>query len=383
MKDRLLSLDVLRGITVMSMILVNNPGNWSNVYSPLHHADWAGLTLADMIFPCFMFLMGVSMAFSLPHLQNKSLGEKVWKIGKRAVLLIVIGIAIGWFSQVVWNVRGALHGEPMSIADMLFPWQSLRLPGVLQRFGVAYAFTSVIILLLPRPRPLAWIAAAGLVLYQVILLCGNGFEASHANVIYQIDAAIFGESHMYTEWVGNGHLVFDPEGLASTLPCLSHVLIGYLAGALLRRHESIETRLLQLAVSGIVLLLAGCLLSYGCPVIKKVWTPSFVLITCGASTLALTLISYLTDVRHHTHWASFFRDYGMNPLFLYIVAEVGAVLIYFIRIGHHSLGAWAYQGVHALIADDKFSSLIFAVCYVLLLGLLAIFLHRKRIFIKL
>lgn len=398
MKERLLSLDVLRGMTVMGMILVNNPGDWGNIYAPLRHAEWAGLTPTDLVFPFFMFLMGVSMAFSLPRLQTMSLGEKAWKIGRRSVLLILIGMGLVWFDHVLWNLRALAGGDGMSLCDALLPWHSQRIPGVLQRFGLTYGLTSVLILLCPRRRPLAWTALGLLAVYQVVLLRGNGFELSHDNIIYQVDAALFGESHLYAEWVDGARFVFDPEGLVSTLPCISHVIIGYLVGNTLRRREALEPRLLQLAVGGTLLLVAGWLLTFGCPIIKKVWTPSFVLVSCGAATLMLTLVTYLIDVRHpsdanhddgrhagwfYKGWSNLCRDYGMNPLFLYIMADIGAILLGFVRIGSRSIGEWAYEGIHSIIPIAPLASLIFAICYVLLLGLLAVWLHRRKIVVKL
>lgn len=382
MKERLLSLDVFRGLTVMGMILVNNPGDWGNIYAPLSHAEWEGLTPTDLVYPFFMFLMGVSMTFSIPRLREKSPSERMFKVLKRTCLLVSIGIALGCLAHILWNIRAVLDGNSMSVSEVLFPWQVQRLPGVLQRLGLVYGIASLLILSLNR-KLLPSVAVILLVASQIILLCGNGFEMSHDNILYKIDVAVFGENHLYAEWLNGARFLFDPEGIVGTIPCVSHVLIGYLVGGILHRKEDLEQRLLRLSLCGIVLLLSGWLLSYGCPVIKKVWTPSYVLITCGIATLVFVLVTYIIDVNRFDKWFQLPRDYGMNPLFLYIMSDIMVTIIGVVRIGSHSVGEWVYQGIHSMFVADKLSSLIFAITYVLFIGLFAVYLHRKHIYIRL
>lgn len=383
MKERLLAIDVLRGMTIMGMILVNNPGDWGSIYAPLCHAEWEGLTPTDLIYPFFMFLMGVSMSFSLPRLQERNIKERAWKIGRRTLLLVLIGMALVWTANVMWNVRDVINGESMSAPDMLFPWHNQRIPGVLQRLGLAYCFASIIILSFPKPKTLALLSALMLTAFHVILLLGNGFDMSHDNILFIVDKAVIGENRLYSEWIADEKFIFDPEGIIGTIPSVAHVIIGWLAGTILHKKENIEKRLLQLAVLGISLILAGWLVSYGCPVIKKVWTPSFALITCGAGMLVLTLISYIVDIRRQDRWCTLFRDYGMNPLFLYIAADFTAVVIGVVTVNGVSISAWIYEAIHSLFIIDKLSSLMYATAYVLFWGIVAVYLRKARIFIKL
>ena len=181
--ERLLSLDVLRGITIVGMILVNNPGTWESVYAPLRHAEWNGLTPTDLVFPFFMFIMGVSMSFALSRFDHHFSRSFITKLVRRTVILFLLGLFLSWFSLVCAGVEQ--------------PFSQIRILGVLQRLALAYFFGSLLIMSVRRPANLAWISAIILIGYIVLLALGNGFELSEQNIIAVTDRTLFGETHLY------------------------------------------------------------------------------------------------------------------------------------------------------------------------------------------
>lgn len=229
---RLLAVDILRGITIAGMLLVNNPGTWSHLYAPLSHAEWIGLTPTDLVFPFFMFVMGVSMYFSLRKFNFSMSGPLMLKIVRRTVLLFLIGWVIQWFGM--W-LRGLYNPEASFWADM---FGKLRILGVFQRLALAYFFGSLIAVLM-KTKWLPWLIAIILVVYAIILGRGHGYDFSLENIVSRIDMSILGEDHMYHEHAFGERLALDPEGLLSTLPCVAHVLIGFLVGkCLVKLHDN-------------------------------------------------------------------------------------------------------------------------------------------------
>ena len=229
--ERLLSLDILRGITIVGMILVNNPGTWESIYAPLRHAEWNGLTPTDLVFPFFMFIMGVSMSFALSRFDHHFSRGFIIKLVRRTVILFLLGLFLSWFSLVCTGVEQ--------------PFSHIRILGVLQRLALAYFFGSLLIVGVRRPANLAWIPGIILAGYSILLALGHGFELSEQNIIAVTDRTLFGEAHLYREWLPDGgRIFFDPEGLLSTLPCIAQVIIGYFCGNILREKTEIHHRLL-------------------------------------------------------------------------------------------------------------------------------------------
>ena len=222
---RLLALDVLRGMTVAGMILVNNPGSWGAVYAPLRHASWNGLTPTDLVFPLFMFIMGVSTYLSLRKYDFACSGAAVRKILVRTAVIFAVGLAVGWFSRFCFSMQSlAEQGVPLweRVARSANNFDRIRVLGVLQRLALSYG-AGALIAVTVRRRAIPWIAAGLLAAYGLILLSGNGFDLSPDNVVAVVDRAVLGEAHMYR---GEG-FPFDPEGLLSTVPSVAHVLIGF------------------------------------------------------------------------------------------------------------------------------------------------------------
>ncbi len=380
--SRLLSLDILRGITIAGMILVNNPGSWSSVYEPLRHADWHGLTPTDLVFPFFMFIMGVSTFMSLRKFNFEPSQKAVWKIIRRTVLIFVIGLALGWFGQFV---RGLTNGETLGQAASHF--DTLRILGVLQRLALAYGFAALIALLV-KHKHLVWVIATILVGYFLILAFGNGFEKSENNIIAIIDKAVLGVSHMYkdTDAAGN-RIALDPEGLLSTLPSIAHVLIGFMFGKLIVDNKDNHTRVEKLLIWGTVLAFAGLLLHYGCPINKKIWSSTFVLTTTGFAAQLLGLLIWIIDINGKQKWSRFFHAFGVNPLIVYVFAGVLANLVGNIRFAYQgepiAVKTFMYDVLLQPWAGNYFGSLLYALIFVTVCWAFGYILYKRNIYIKL
>ena len=350
---RLVSLDVLRGITVCGMILVNNAGGPVS-YAPLRHSVWNGLTPCDLVFPFFLFMVGISTYISLRKFDFKPSQDVVKKIFRRTFLIILIGLGIEWFGY-------ACKGE-------FFPIDTLRIPGVLQRIGLCYGIVSLMVIYI---KYLPWIAGGLLVVYSIILLTGNGYACDDTNILAVIDRGIFGEAHLYKKGP------IDPEGLEATISAVAHTLIGFLCGKLLLEKISINQRIVKLISVAVVMLAVGYILSIWMPLNKRVWSTSFVLVTCGWGSLLLALLIYVIDVKEVNKGWTFFLVFGMNPLFLYVLSEVVAI-----AFSEWNIRQPIYQAINTLFTDEYFASLIYSLLFCGVMGLTGYILHKKKIYIK-
>jgi len=380
--NRLLSLDILRGITIAGMIMVNNPGSWSYAYAPLRHAHWHGLTPTDLVFPFFMFIMGVSTFMSLRKFNFEPSKAAVWKVIRRTILIFVIGLALGWFGQLT---GGLASGEPFGVAATHF--DTLRILGVLQRLALAYGFAALTVVLV-KVKLLPWVIGLLLLGYFLILQLGKGFEMSEANIIAVVDQAVLGAAHMYKDTTPEGvRIAFDPEGLLSTIPSIAHVLIGFLFGKLIVEHRDNHTRVEKLLIWGTILAFSGLLLQYGCPINKKIWSPTFVLVTTGFAAQLLGLLIWIIDIHQKEKWSRFFHAFGVNPLIVYVFAGVLANLVSNIRFNWKgetiSVKGFAYEVLLQPWAGNYFGSLLYALLFITVCWLFGFILYKKNIFIKL
>ena len=325
---RLLSLDILRGITVCGMILVNNAGGPVS-YAPLRHSVWNGLTPCDLVFPFFLFMVGISTYISLRKFNFEPTSEVVKKIVRRTFLIILIGLAIDWFGY-------ACNGD-------FFPIDTLRIPGVLQRIGLCYGIVSLMVIYINH-KYLPWICGGLLLAYSILLLTGN----------------VFGETHLYKK------SPIDPEGLAGTLSAVAHTLIGFMCGRLLLEKTSVNKRIVKLITAAVIMLVIGYVLS-----------TTFVLVTCGWGSLLLALLMYVIDVKNINKGWTFFLVFGMNPLFLYVLSEVVAIIF-----SQWEIRQAIYQTITQVISDEYFASLIYSILFCSLMCLTGYILHRKKIYIK-
>ncbi len=379
---RLLSLDILRGITIAGMLLVNNPGTWSYIYRPLEHADWIGLTPTDLVFPFFVFCMGVSMAFSLKKFNYKVSGPLMKKIVTRTVVLFLIGWAVQWFGHLV---RGLCKGDPFS--EAVNNLDSLRYLGVFPRLALVYFFGSVCAVLFKR-KFIPWLVGIILVVYALILGFGNGYDFSLENIIAQIDNSVLGTDHMYHESAYGEQLSFDPEGILSTLPCIAHVLIGYLVGRMILSVHNNTERVTTMLLWGSLLVLAGWLLQYGIPCGKKMWSSTFVMITCGMAMCIQAMLIHFVDIKGKKGgWTRFFESFGVNPLALYLLGTILSILFSAIPIGHDAEGGAlsihrAVYNFFTTFCDEYTASALYAICFVLLNWIVGHILYKKKIYIK-
>jgi predicted acyltransferase len=380
---RVVSLDVFRGITIAAMILVNDPGSWGHIYAPLEHADWNGWTPTDLIFPAFLFIVGVSMTLSFASRASRGItrGALAIHIVRRSAVIFAIGLFLNGFPS--------------------FHFASIRIMGVLQRIAVCYLVAGLLYLFLSRRKGGANAAArarsngvviAGVV---VILLAGYwaalkfvpvpGYGAGHLgkedNLGAYIDRTLMG-GHLWDQSV-----TWDPEGILSTFPAIATLLIGILAGEWLRSDREGTRKAAGLAAAGIVLLVAGRLLDPYFPINKNLWTSTFVLFTGGFALLALAACYWAADLRGWRKWAAPWLVFGMNAILAYALAALLSEIStdFEFRDSQHrlrTLHGWIYQGYFVPHASPVNASLGFAIAFVFVIFLLLWPLYRWKIFVR-
>jgi predicted acyltransferase len=365
---RLMSLDVFRGATMAAMVIVNNPGDWGNVYAPLLHADWNGWTPTDLIFPFFVFIVGVSLTLS-----RSTVGS--WaRIVRRAALIFLIGVL--------------LAGIPR------FPFATWRIPGVLQRIAVCYLVAAVLFRTTRRDDrstgrqafALAGWAAFFTVSYWALLSWvpapGGvaGDLSPNGNLGAFIDRTLMGAKHLWQR------RPWDPEGLLSTMPAIGTALLGCLAGLCLGSNTSPSRKSAIVAAAGLILLLVGVLWNQVFPINKNLWTSSYVAFTGGAASLALAICYWLIDARGWRKWAKPFEILGVNAIALYVLSALLAKLLGYIRFttghGRASLGGFIYRSWYAPLAAPKSASLLFALTHLAVLFVILLVMYRRRVFLK-
>jgi predicted acyltransferase len=364
--SRLVSLDIFRGLTVAFMIIVNTPGSWDYVYPPLRHAEWNGCTPTDLVFPFFLFIVGVSSWYSLKKYGHEITSGSVLRIFRRTVTIFAIGLLLAIFPY---------FGRDYS---------TLRIMGVLQRIAIAYGLASLLCLTIRRDY--LWIVVAViLLLYWALLAFLGGADpySLDGNFVRKVDIALLGTNHLYK---GFG-IPFDPEGLLSTLPAVGTVIIGYYTGALIGKNSASGKTVLKLLLLGAASAGLGLLWNLVFPINKPLWTSSYVLFTAGLAMGMLSLIYLIADVWKLQRWGSFFMVFGMNALFAYFLAGIWTRLMLFIKISSGgskiTLYAWFYEKVCVPVAGHLNGSLIFAIIQVLLIWGFALILYRKKIMIRL
>jgi predicted acyltransferase len=363
--ERLSSLDAFRGLAIAAMILVNNPGSWKFVYPILRHAEWHGWTPTDLIFPFFLFAVGVSLALSLSRRREERIAAAsiYFKIFSRALIIFGLGLF--------------LHLFPM------FHWATMRIPGVLQRIAVCYLFAALIYL--PSGK---W-ARLGVIL---VLLAGYwlalkfvpvpGYGAGvldyHGNLAGYLDTKLLA-GHLYRP-------EFDPEGLLSTLPAIATVLLGTLAGNLLLSTKTYVRKAAVLFGYGVVLTGLGLFLHPFFPINKQLWTSTYVLFSAGAALLILGLFVLMMEVFRFKTWAYPFLVLGSNAIAVFTASTLMTKILTWIRVGAtgktQTLYSWIYERAFASWAGSMAGSLAFAMFYVLLWIFILIPLYRHKVYIK-
>lgn len=379
-KKRLLALDVMRGITIAGMILVNNSGG-GTVFVPLEHAQWIGLTPTDLVFPFFMFMMGITTYLSLNKYHFEFTRKAGLKILKRTALIWLIGLAISWLFMFT-NTWIANAGVPFFQRFGLScnTLDHLRILGVMPRLAICYGLSAIIALTV-RHKYIPWLIALLFIGYFIILLTGHGFAHDQSNILYRFDVLVLGPNHMYR---GD---VLDPEGILSTIPALGHVLIGFCVGKIMMQVKDVNDKIERLFIIGVLLTFSGFLLSYGCPLSKKIWTPTFALTTCGLASSLLALLIWCIDKRGYVNSCTrFFESFGVNPLFLYVLADILVLpfaTFHFFSGQYQTIQSAFYNTTLMPLLGEQGGSLAYALIYVCINWCIGNILYRKKIYIKL
>lgn len=363
---RLLSLDVLRGMTIAFMILVNTPGSWSHVYGPLLHADWHGCSPTDLVFPFFLFIVGTSMYFSNKKFDVGYSNEKLLKILKRTALIFFIGLALNWFPFV---------GK--SFAD-------LRILGVLQRIALAYGGAAILLMFL-RKNGIYIAGVLILLLYWFILWFWGGDDpySLEMNVVRKVDQLLLGDAHL---WGGKG-IPFDPEGLLSTIPSIVTVILGYISGMWIDELKSKHLLVRRLISASLVLIIVGFVWGFIFPINKSLWTSSYVLYVGGLAMLFFGILVWILDIKNIAAWAKPFIHFGRNPLFIYVLSGLYVKILSRIKWTDatdtvRNVYAYLYTDIFQPLLGNMNGSLAFALFLVFILWLVAYALYRAKIIIK-
>jgi predicted acyltransferase len=367
--SRLVSLDLFRGATIALMILVNNPGDELTSYPQLRHADWNGWTLTDLVFPFFLFIVGVSMAFSFR--------SRLERGASRQQLLV----HVLWRSLALFAIGLCLNGFPNE-----YHLGSWRVYGVLQRIAVCYMLTAALALYAKRST---WIAAT------VVCLVGYWVLMRYVPVpgfgIPTHDMPILDPDRNLAAWFDRkllmGHLyegTRDPEGIISTIPALATCLLGLLTGSWLRSDRSPQTKVRGMAFLGTVAFTAGEFFNHWFPINKKLWTSSYVLLTAGLALVCLAASYWIVDTKKlRGRWTSFFQVFGMNAIAAYVFAEIiSHCLDRFSAGGGVTWQEWLYQHTFAPLFSPTQASFLYGISYLLLCWLAMWVLYRKKIFLK-
>lgn len=367
---RLVSLDVLRGITIAGMLMVNNPGTWDYVYAPLRHADWNGLTPTDLVFPFFMFIMGISTYISLRKTEFKFSPEVLFKILKRTFVIFFIGLALSWIGIFIGEINGG-----KGILEASSNFERIRILGVMQRLALCYCATSLIAIFI-KHKYIPVVIVLLLVSFLIISLVGHGYAQDNSSILAIVDQKVLGLNHMYNQYG------VDPEGIISTIPAIAHVLIGFWLGRVLLTNKDNNDRMLQLFIYGAIFTFLGLLLDYAAPINKKIWTPSFVLTTCGMGSTLLALLIWIIDVNGKRRWSIFFESFGVNPLFLYVFGSVFSILIGSIQINEVTIRTLVFDSILALGINEYLASCLYSLLFVIVCWLVGYPLYKRKIYIK-
>jgi predicted acyltransferase len=381
--QRYFSLDVFRGATVALMILVNNPGSWGHIYTPLEHAPWHGCTPTDLVFPFFLFAVGNAMSFVMPRMENAGTRFFLKKTFKRAVLIFGIGLFLNWSPFVRWQDDQVIFKS----------FDDVRIFGVLQRIAICYLFASLVIYYLKARGAFVTGVVILLAYWVLTMLLANAIDPYSLEGFWgtAIDRALLGGNHIYK---GEG-VAFDPEGLVSTIPAIVQIIFGYLAGQYIQQKGKNFEMVTNLFVIGAVLIFAGLCWNTVFPFNKKIWTSSFVVYSSGIAIVVLAVLIYLLEFKLYKGFPTrFFAIFGKNPLFIFVLSGFLPRVLGLVRIPDHfdvAVGkmiyitpiGWFYEHLCKPISTNlNNGSLFYAICMVTFYWLLGYWLDKKKIYIK-
>lgn len=359
--DRFVSLDVLRGLTVIGMIMVNAQGAGES-FGFLHHSAWNGCTVADFVYPFFLFIVGAAIYFAFRKTNYELNAGVALKVLKRGALIFIIGFL--------------LHTFPFTGAP-----ENWRIMGVLQRIAVVYVMAVFIVLWLKSAKKILFVTI-GILLGYWALMAGLGYTLED-NAVLSVDRFIFGESHLYT---GYG-IYFDPEGLLSSVPACANALLGYLTSVFLVREHARYGIPFRMGFAGVAMIIAALLWNTVFPFNKPIWSSSFVLYTSGWAVLIWFAMFWLTDIRKIRGWTGFFLVFGTNALFTYMLSEILLILNYmfpFVVDGQtYCVNTWLDSYLFSLLTTTPLRSALWGITMVLFCWAVTYPLYKRRIYIKL
>ncbi|MFD1094548.1 acyltransferase family protein [Salegentibacter chungangensis] len=369
-KQRYFALDVLRGLTIALMVLVNTPGSWSAIYAPFKHAAWHGFTLTDLVFPTFLFVIGNAMSFSLRKYEARGEGIFFKKVVKRSALIFLIGLFLSAF-PFVYRSNGEL---------LLKDLAGMRIMGVLQRIALCYFFASFILHYLKLKKSLVLSGIILLGYWGIMWFFGDQPDpySLQNNAALKFDLLVFPQENL---WRGFG-VPFDPEGLLSTLPAIVNVIAGYVCGRFIQKNGNTLKTIFSLGIIGVVLLALGQVWDIYFPVNKGIWTSSFVLLSTGWDLIILGVLILIIEIAGLKKWTYFFEAFGKNPLFIFIMSGLVVMLMNVIWVNGGALKTWLYNNMYLSWLSSYNASLAFALSYMLLMWLLGYWLDKKKIYIK-
>ncbi|HEU4565325.1 MAG TPA: DUF5009 domain-containing protein [Gemmatimonadaceae bacterium] len=397
-RERLLSLDVFRGMTVAGMLLVNNPGSWAAIYPPLEHASWHGWTPTDLIFPFFLFIVGITTSLSLGARRARGDSDAllVRQVLRRGGLIFLFGLLLNGFPYFdpapghFWSSAIERFGiSPVSHQPLL---DTIRILGVLQRIALAYVFGALLTLRTTTKQQIV-IAATLLIGYwlamTLIPVPGEGaigamlLDEPARTLAAHVDRAVLGR-HIY-----GGTKLWDPEGILSTIPAVGTVMLGVFAGRWIGARRPLLERIAGMFAAGAIAMVVGLVWNWVFPINKQLWTSSYVLFTGGMACTAIATCMWIIDLQGRKGWTTPFVMFGVNPIVAFVGSGLMARTIYTLwKVpaadgSWISIQAWIYRNLFASwIANPKTASLLFALAFVTVWwGILAI-LYRKRIFLK-
>jgi predicted acyltransferase len=366
---RIKSLDIMRGLTVIMMIIVNNPGDGYNVFKCLTHSPWDGFTVTDLVFPSFLFIVGASVWFAFRKFDHKLNKKAVIKIIRRGILIYVVGILLYIVPFYNFNDHCA------------YDFSHLRLLGVLPRIGIVYLIGSLLVLSLRSVRKIICTIIGLMVGYTAIVYI-FGDATLQGYVGRMIDINIFGVNHVYnSSFYG---MPYDPEGLLGTMTSLCTMMIGYLAAMLLSRKDDFLTNIKTLTAAGGLLMLAGATLDYFVPINKPIWSATYVLYAAGIDMMIWGVLAYYYDVKQTKAFVGLCEPFGTNALFVYALSEVVATLVWLkvFMIGDQTIFQCISESFGSFL-PLRLASLLGAISLVALCWLVVYPLYRKKIYIKL
>jgi predicted acyltransferase len=374
--QRLLSLDFFRGATVAAMILVNNPGDWGHIYAPLEHASWNGCTPTDLIFPFFLFIVGVSIVYAMGSKKVDPSQHKkmLLKAFKRSLILFALGLFLSLY--------------PRIFTTPLEAFKTVRIPGVLQRIAVVFFF-STLIFLKNSERNIFKIFLGILAFYWVMMTFVPVPHVGYANLEKEtnlgawIDRSLLTEAHLW-----KSAKTWDPEGIFSTIPAIASGLFGVLVGIYLKRRDiNAATKIAWLFSAGFTAVFAGLLWDLQFPINKSLWTSSFVLYTGGMATVVLALSYWIIDIQRYTRFTTPFVVYGVNAITVFFLSGLLPRTLNLIKVQmadgtEQGIQVWLYNSFYKPNFSPVNASLAWAVTQIIFWFLILYIMYRKKIFIK-